>query len=119
MAPRRWWIENLPHVADYRWWTLSFPRWLRIRLLCDKALVSEVLAMFERVVFAAAAHELDGRLARPIATERMIAALLVDRFGLQLFFERAVEVVAQVCDRCRVGLCDEIVAVFFDHETGQ
>jgi len=28
--------------ADYRQWTLSFPRWLRIRLLRDKALVSEV-----------------------------------------------------------------------------
>jgi hypothetical protein len=32
----------LPHDVDYRQWTLSFPRWLRIRLLCDKALVAEV-----------------------------------------------------------------------------
>ena len=35
----------LPLVADYRQWTLSFPRWLRLRLLRDKALVSEVLAI--------------------------------------------------------------------------
>ena len=34
----------LPVVADYRQWTLSFPRWLRIRLLRDKALVSAVPA---------------------------------------------------------------------------
>jgi hypothetical protein len=40
----------LPVVADYRQWTLSFPRWLRIRLLRDKALVSEVLLVFVRVV---------------------------------------------------------------------
>lgn len=33
----------LPLAADYRQWTLSFPRWLRIRLLRDKALASEVL----------------------------------------------------------------------------
>ena len=39
----------LPVVADYRQWTLSFPRWLRIRLLRDKALVSEVLLVFVRV----------------------------------------------------------------------
>ena len=42
----------LPLVADYRQWTLSFPRWLRIRLLRDKALVSEVLTVFVRVVSA-------------------------------------------------------------------
>jgi len=42
----------LPVVADYRQWTLSFPRWLRIRLLRDKALVSEVLLVFVRVVSA-------------------------------------------------------------------
>jgi hypothetical protein len=42
----------LPVVADYRQWTLSFPRWLRIRLLRDKALVSEVLTVFVRVVSA-------------------------------------------------------------------
>ncbi|MBA3393176.1 MAG: transposase [Deltaproteobacteria bacterium] len=40
----------LPVVADYRQWTLSFPRWLRIRLLRDKALVSQVLLVFVRVV---------------------------------------------------------------------
>ena len=42
----------LPRVADYRQWTLSFPRWLRIRLLRDKALVSAVLLVFVRVVSA-------------------------------------------------------------------
>jgi len=42
----------LPLAADYRQWTLSFPRWLRIRLLRDKALVSEVLLVFVRVVSA-------------------------------------------------------------------
>ena len=42
----------LPVVADYRQWTLSFPRWLRILLLRDKALVSAVLLVFVRVVSA-------------------------------------------------------------------
>ena len=42
----------LPFGADYRQWTLSFPRWLRIRLLRDKALVSEVLLGFVRAVSA-------------------------------------------------------------------
>ena len=42
----------LPLAADYRQWTLSFPRWLRIRLLRDKALTSEVLAVFVRIVSA-------------------------------------------------------------------
>ena len=35
-----------------RLWTLSLPRWLRIRLLRDKALVSEVLLVVVRVVSA-------------------------------------------------------------------
>ena len=42
----------LPLAADYRQWTLSFPRWLRIRLLRDKAMTSEVLAVFVRIVSA-------------------------------------------------------------------
>ena len=42
----------LPLAADYRQWTLSFPRWLRIRLLRDTALTSEVLAVFVRIVSA-------------------------------------------------------------------
>ena len=42
----------LPVVADDRQWTLSLPRWLRIRLRRDKALVSEVLLVFVRVVSA-------------------------------------------------------------------
>ena len=42
----------LPTVADYRQWTLSFPRWLRFRLLRDPALVSDVLLVFVRVVSA-------------------------------------------------------------------
>jgi hypothetical protein len=40
------------HPAGGRQWTLSFPRWLRIRMLRDKALVSEVLLVFVRVVSA-------------------------------------------------------------------
>ena len=42
----------LPLAADYRQWTLAFPRWLRIRLFRDKALVSETLLAFVRVVTA-------------------------------------------------------------------
>jgi hypothetical protein len=42
----------LPLAADYRQWTLSFPRWLRLRLVRDPTLASEALAMFVRVVFA-------------------------------------------------------------------
>ncbi len=42
----------LPLAADYRQWTLSFPRWLRLRLIRDQALASKVLGMFVRIVFA-------------------------------------------------------------------
>jgi len=42
----------LPLGVDYRQWTLSFPRWLRVRLLRDPALVSAMLGMFVRIVFA-------------------------------------------------------------------
>lgn len=42
----------LPLGAAYRPWTLSFPRWLRIRLLRDKALVSKVLLVFVRIMSA-------------------------------------------------------------------
>ena len=38
--------------ADYRQWTLWFPRWLGFRLLRDPALVSEILGAFVRVVLA-------------------------------------------------------------------
>ena len=44
--------HTLPREADYRQWTLSFPRWLRIRLLRDPALTSEILGSFVRAVFA-------------------------------------------------------------------
>ena len=44
--------QVLPIAADYRQWTLSFPRWLRFRLLCDPRLVSEVLLVLVRVVSA-------------------------------------------------------------------
>jgi hypothetical protein len=47
------WVDRiLPLGVDYRQWTLSFPRWLRVRLLRDPALVSQLLAMFVRIVFA-------------------------------------------------------------------
>jgi len=42
----------LPPIAGYRQWTLSFPRWLRIRLLRDPTLVSALLTAFVRSVFA-------------------------------------------------------------------
>ena len=42
----------LPPVAGYRQWTLSFPRWLRIRLLREPTLVSALLTAFVRSVFA-------------------------------------------------------------------
>jgi hypothetical protein len=42
----------LPSCADVRQWTLSLPRWLRFRLLCEPALVSAVLRVFVRVVSA-------------------------------------------------------------------
>jgi hypothetical protein len=42
----------LPRDVDYRHWTLSFPRWLRARLLRDPSLVSQVLTVFVRAVFA-------------------------------------------------------------------
>lgn len=49
--------QILPLDVDYRQWTLSFPRWLRVRLLRDPTLASqgsvqeEVLGVFVRVVF--------------------------------------------------------------------
>lgn len=42
----------LPPCADVRQWTLSLPRWLRFRLLCEPDLVSDVLRIFVRVVSA-------------------------------------------------------------------
>ena len=42
----------LPSCADVRQWTLSLPRWLRFRLLCEPDLVSDVLRVFVRVVSA-------------------------------------------------------------------
>jgi hypothetical protein len=42
----------LPSCADVRQWTLSLPRWLRFRLLCEPDLVSAVLRIFVRVVSA-------------------------------------------------------------------
>jgi hypothetical protein len=42
----------LPEGVTYRQWTLSFPRWLRFRLLCDPELVTAALAVFVRAVFA-------------------------------------------------------------------
>jgi hypothetical protein len=44
-------LDRLLPVAGYRQWTLSFPRWLRIRLLRDPTLVSELLTAFVRIVF--------------------------------------------------------------------
>lgn len=44
--------QILPSDVDYRQWTLSFPRWLRARLLRDPTLASEVLGVFVRIVFA-------------------------------------------------------------------
>lgn len=48
---RRTW-RVLPPIAGYRQWTLSFPRWLRVRLLRDPTLVSALLSAFVRSVFA-------------------------------------------------------------------
>jgi hypothetical protein len=42
----------LPPCADVRQWTLSLPRWLRFRLLCEPDLVSDVLRIFVRAVSA-------------------------------------------------------------------
>ena len=47
-----WWITSCRWSPTTGKWTLSFPRWLRFRLLGDKALVSEVLLVFVRVVSA-------------------------------------------------------------------
>jgi hypothetical protein len=45
-------VDRVLPSADFRQWTLSFPRWLRIRLLRDPTLVSELLTAFVRIVFA-------------------------------------------------------------------
>ena len=68
----------LPLAADYRQWTLSFPRWLRIRLLRDPTLVSELLTAFVRSVFAD--HR---RRARALGIPRAEAGAVtaVQRFG--------------------------------------
>ncbi len=68
----------LPVVADYRQWTLSFPRWLRIRLLRDMALVSEVLLVSVRVV--SAYHRRRARH-RGIAGDRTGAVTAIQRVG--------------------------------------
>ncbi|MDX2092951.1 MAG: transposase zinc-binding domain-containing protein [Kofleriaceae bacterium] len=68
----------LPHDVDYRQWTLSFPRWLRIRLLCDPALVSKVLPVFVRAV--AAEHRRRARR-RGIVGGETAAATAIQRAG--------------------------------------
>ncbi len=68
----------LPVDADYRQWTLSFPRWLRIRLLRDKSLVSEVLRVFVRVV--SASHRRRARR-RGIAGGQTGAVTAIQRAG--------------------------------------
>jgi len=44
--------RTLPSSPGYRQWTLSFPRWLRFRLLRDATLASTILTAFVRIVFA-------------------------------------------------------------------
>src|SRR5262249_44330773 len=74
-------VENvLADCADYRQWTLSSPRWLRIRLLRDKALVSEVLRVFVRVV--SAYHRRRARK-RGIAGGETAAVTAIQRGGIR------------------------------------
>ena len=68
----------LPPVAGYRQWTLSFPRWLRIRLLRDKSLVSEVLLAFTHVV---SAHHRRRARGRGIAGCQTGAVTAIQRAG--------------------------------------
>jgi hypothetical protein len=64
--------------AGYRQWTLSFPRWLRLRLLRDPALVSEILGAFVRVVFA---YQRRRARALGVADGQLGAVTAVQRFG--------------------------------------
>ena len=68
----------LPPVAGYRQWTLSFPRWLRIRLLRDKSLVSEVLLAF---TCAVSAHHRRRARGRDIAGSQTGAVTAIQRAG--------------------------------------
>ena len=45
-------VDRVLPSADPRQWTLSFPRWLRVRLLRDPTLVAELLTAFVRIGFA-------------------------------------------------------------------
>ncbi len=74
----------LPVVADYRQWTSSLPRWLRIRLLRDKALVSEVLLVFVHVV--AAYHRLPKGLTGHVMD-------LVDGFHVAEYVQQAADAI--------------------------
>ncbi len=71
-------VDRVLPPAGYRQWTLSFPRWLRIRLLRDPTLVSELLTAFVRSVFAD--HR---RRARALGIPRAEAGAVtaVQRFG--------------------------------------
>ena len=66
-----------------------------------------------------AAHELGGGLTRRLAAERAIAPLLVDRRRRELADDRVVELLAQVRDRRREQLHDEVTAVAIDDDPGQ
>jgi hypothetical protein len=68
----------LPEGVGYRQWTLSFPRWLRFRLLCDPALVSAVLSAFVRTVFA---YQRRRARALGVANSHAAAVTAVQRFG--------------------------------------
>lgn len=68
----------MPLGADYRQWTLSFPRDLRFRLLRDPSLVSEILGAFVRIVFAF--HRRRARSLRiPVGHAGAVSA--IQRFG--------------------------------------
>lgn len=71
-------VDRVLPTAGYRQWTLSFPRWLRIRLLRDPTLVSALLTVFVRSVFAS--HR---RRARALGLPRADAGAVtaVQRFG--------------------------------------
>jgi hypothetical protein len=65
------------------------------------------------------AHELGRRLPRRVAAERAKPALLVDRLRRDELLERGVEIVAEVGDRLRVQLDDEILPVAIDRDRRQ
>jgi ribosomal protein S27E len=73
-------VDELLPIAPYRQWVFSFPWHLRVRLAYDKELLSDVLSVCIRKVFAFQ-RKAARRLGIPASSAEPLAVCFVQRFG--------------------------------------